>query len=128
MISRIVVALFFLVSLANAGDVSPVGTWEGESLCTVPNSPCHDEHVVYEIKADPKTRGNVTIDAFKIVNAEKLFMGTLNCTWKDTDSVISCHYREDDDWSLKVIGNKMEGTLHIKKERQLYRNISVTKK
>ncbi len=107
---------------------SPLGTWEGESLCTVPDSPCHDEHVVYEIKADPKTQGGVTVDAFKIVNGEKLFMGTLNCTWKEAESVLSCHYREYDDWKFTLSGNEMRGTLHINKERQLYRKISVTRK
>jgi hypothetical protein len=129
MFARIMLFLIFALALAHAEDQSPViGTWEGESICTVPNSPCHNEHVVYEIKADPKSPGNVIIDAFKIVNGEKLFMGALNCTWKKNESLVSCHYREDDDWSFKLTGNKMEGTLHVKKERQLYRKISVTKK
>jgi len=29
-----------------------LGAWEGESKCTLPDSPCHDEHVIYEISAD----------------------------------------------------------------------------
>jgi len=128
MFARIAVVLLLASSSALAQKPSPIGTWEGESLCTVPDSPCRNEHVVYEIKADPKMPAHITIDAFKIVNAEKLFMGALNCTWKESDSVVTCHYRADDDWSFKIAGNKMEGTLHIKKERQLYRNISVTKK
>jgi hypothetical protein len=128
MLIRIALLMVFAAT-AFATDNAPLpGTWEGESLCTVPSSPCHDEHVVYEIKADPKTEGNVTIDAFKIVHAEKLFMGALNCTWKEAESTISCHYRADDDWSFKITGNEMKGTLHIGHERQLYRKISVTKK
>jgi hypothetical protein len=128
MFARIAVLLLLASSSALAENSSPVGTWEGESLCIVPDSPCHNEHVVYEIKADPKTQGDIKIDAFKIVNGEKLFMGALNCTWKEAESLVSCHYRADDDWSFKISGNKMEGTLHVKKERQLYRKISVTKK
>ena len=128
MLARIALLLMFGVTAFAADKVSPLGTWEGESLCTVPDSPCHNEHVVYEIKADTKTQGNITIDAFKIVNGEKLFMGTLNCSWSEAESVLSCHYRADDDWSFKITGNDMKGTLHIKPERQLYRKISVTKK
>ena len=128
MLARIALLLVFATTAFAAGKVSPLGTWEGESLCTVPDSPCHNEHVVYEIKADPKTQGNVTMDAFKIVNGEKLFMGGLNCSWSAPDSVLSCQYRADDDWSFKITGNQMTGTLHINKERQLYRRISVMKK
>lgn len=128
MFARIALLLLFATAALAADKVSPLGMWEGESLCTVPDSPCHDEHVVYEIKADPKTQGNITTDAFKIVNGEKLFMGRLNCTWSETDSVLSCHYRADDDWSFKVTRNEMKGTLHIKQERQLYRKVSLTKK
>ena len=128
MFSRIAFLLVLATTAFAADKVSPLGSWEGESLCTVPDSPCHNEHVVYEIKADPKTQGNITIDAFKIVNGEKLFMGALNCSWSESESVLSCHYRADDDWSFKITGNEMKGTLHVKKERQLYRKISVTKK
>jgi hypothetical protein len=128
MFARIALLLFFSMTTLAADKASPLGTWEGESLCTVPDSPCRNEHVVYELKADPKTQGNITMDAFKIVNGEKLFMGGLNCSWSETDSVLSCHYRSDDDWSFKIIGNQMTGTLHIKPERQLYRKIRVTKK
>ena len=35
------------------GDSSEViGTWEGQSKRTIPDSPCHDEHVIYEIAPD----------------------------------------------------------------------------
>jgi hypothetical protein len=34
------------------GAATVVGSWEGESKCTVTNSPCHDEHVVYRIGAE----------------------------------------------------------------------------
>ncbi len=128
MFARIALLLVFATIALAADSASPLGTWEGESLCTVPNSPCHNEHVVYEIKADPKAQGNITIDAFKIVKGEKLFMGALSCLWKVAGSTLSCHYREDDDWSFKITGNEMKGTLHINRERQLYRKISVTKK
>jgi hypothetical protein len=128
MLVRIAILLLFATPSALAGDPTSIGMWEGESLCTVPDSPCHDEHVVYEIKADEKDQAKLTLDAFKIVSGEKQFMGTLNCAWRNTESILACHYRDDDDWSFKLSGNEMNGTLHIRKERQLYRKISATKK
>ena len=128
MFVRITLFLLIAASYSVAQKTSPIGTWEGESLCTVPSSPCHSEHVVYEIKPDEKAQGKITIDAFKIVNGEKLFMGALGCTWNAEESTVSCHYREDDDWSFKISGKEMKGELHVGKERQLYRKISVTKK
>jgi hypothetical protein len=129
----VVITLFLMVlipSLHALDEASspPIGNWEGESICTVANSPCHDEHVVYEIKPDETDHGKLDVSAYKIVNGEKQFMGTLNCRWKGHENVLSCHYREDDDWTFKLTGNEMKGELHIKKERQLYRKISVTKK
>jgi hypothetical protein len=35
------------------GAAETLGTWEGESKCTVPSSPCHDEHVNKD-KSDPE--------------------------------------------------------------------------
>jgi hypothetical protein len=127
---RIVLVLVVLLSVFGvaAEEPSPVGTWEGESLCMVLNSPCHDEHVVYEIKKKADSEQDLTIDAFKIVNGEKQFMGALDCLWKKSEKLLECHYRADDDWVYKIDGNRMQGTLHIGKERQLYRKINVTKK
>lgn len=128
MLARIALLLLFAMTALAADKVSPLGTWEGESLCTDPHSPCHNEHVVYEIKAEPKAQGNVTIDAFKIVNDEKLFMGTLNCTWNEAKSTLSCRYREIDNWSFHITGNQMKGTLHIMPEWHLYRRVNMRKK
>lgn len=128
MLVRIAVLLIFVAPWAVAADPSPLGIWEGESLCTVPDSPCHDEHVVYEIKAAEKEATKLTVNAFKIVNGEKQFMGTLNCVWRMSEDILSCHYREDDDWVFKLSGNELKGTLHLHKDRQLYRKISLTKK
>lgn len=107
-----------------------IGTWEGESICTVPNSPCHDEHVVYEIAPDAKVPGKLSLDAHKIVNSEKQFMERLNCTWQKADNVLSCtsHGKYVDDWEFNVTAKEMTGTLVVGKERQLYRKISVKKK
>jgi hypothetical protein len=107
-----------------------IGTWEGESICTVPNSPCHDEHVVYEIAPDAKVPDKLNLNAYKIVNGEKRFIEALNCTWQKAGNILSCTYRGKyvDDWEFNVTAKEMTGTLVVGKERQLYRKVSVTKK
>ena len=104
---------------------SVAGTWEGTSLCTVPNSPCHDEHVVYHIKPDPKNATKFSIDADKIVNGQEDFMGTLSCVFTTAKSELYCDTAGD--WRFTVSGDKMVGTLHLK-DGTLYRNVEVTKK
>ncbi|HWR13211.1 MAG TPA: hypothetical protein VN577_00170 [Terriglobales bacterium] len=121
--------LFWSLSLVAANKPSPVtGTWEGESLCTVPDSPCHNEHVIYEIAPDPNAGGKLKIDAYKIVNGEKQFMGALGCTFDDAKNVLSCNYRADDDWTFVLNGDRLTGELHIRQERLLYRKIDLHRK
>src|SRR2546429_5200722 len=61
-------ALFLPVAFAAAQSSSSrnhsdiLGAWEGESKCTVPDSPCHDEHVIYEIAADKTVPSGLKID------------------------------------------------------------------
>ena len=112
-----------------AADVSEIlGTWEGQSLCTVPNSPCHDEHVVYHFKK--KDHGDkLVVSANKVVNGEELFMGDLECQYSAAAKTLSCsaHTRQNDDWEFQVSGKHMTGTLVMGKEKTLYRKVSVDK-
>lgn len=105
-----------------------LGTWEGESKCTVANSPCHDEHVVYEIKADPKAADHFLIDAYKIISGERDFMGTLDCRYPVEPGILRCIGRRPEDvWLFHVTGDTMSGTLTIGTEKQLYRKVSVSR-
>ncbi|MBZ5683233.1 MAG: hypothetical protein LAO24_24345 [Acidobacteriia bacterium] len=112
------------------GSAAPavVGTWEGESKCTVPSSPCHDEHVVYQIASASGDQGTLKLDAYKVVNGEQEFMGTLSCQY--AKRLLSCSGRTDhqDLWEFAVTATTMQGTLRIGTEKQLYRKIQVQKK
>src|SRR5579863_5799898 len=59
-----------------------LGSWEGESKCTVADSPCHDEHVLYQIAGDKKDPWQLNLDGYKIVDGAPEFMGTLTCTYQ----------------------------------------------
>lgn len=113
---------------AATGSPAIAGTWEGESKCTVPDSPCHDEHVVFEVKADAKAADQFTIDAYKIVSGDRDFMGTLNCHYPEQPGVLRCIGRRPDDvWLFTVSGNTMSGTLTMGPDKQLFRRVQVTR-
>src|SRR5579884_1210306 len=45
-----------------------IGTWEGDSTCAVPSSPCHDEHNLYRVKPDKDDPDKLTVEGFKVEN------------------------------------------------------------
>jgi len=102
---------------------SVLGTWEGESICTVRPSPCHDEHVIYEISRIENS-DRLTIAMDKVVAGERQYMGSLECQYQPGH--LLCHYRNDH-WDYVVKGQKMTGTLTLSDGR-LYRRISARKK
>jgi hypothetical protein len=125
-----VLLLAFSMHAADKAPRSVAGTWEGESKCTVPNSPCHDEHVVYEISDKPA--GKTSIDAYKIVSGEKQFMGTIVCNYDAGQGKLHCPFEnargEKSNWDFSVAGSNMAGTLVLEEGNTLYRKINVHKK
>ena len=102
------------------GDVA--GNWEGESICTVPGSPCHDEHVVYRISEQKEAPGKYTIAADKIVNGEPVAMGDLHCSFDPVKANLRC--TTPGTWEFQVAGDAMTGTLKLD-DGTLYRKISL---
>ena len=127
--------IFVLAVSINCGappnsNVSPAttdvaGDWTGESICTVKNSPCHDEQVIYHI-TEPDSAGNLKIQADKVVNGTPEDMGTIDCTYDKKASSIECKMKNWV-WHFIVDGDKMQGTLNMP-DGTLYRRISVTKR
>lgn len=128
---RILLGAFFLpvafaAASGSARDNSEIlGAREGESKCTVPDSPCRDEHVIYEIAADKDASGGLNMDGYKLVNGERVFMGTLRCEYQAAKKVLSCTSRgkDSDDWEYTLSGDTLEGTLTIN-SKTLYRQIT----
>ena len=105
-----------------------LGAWEGESKCTLPDSPCHDEHVIYEIAADKNVSSGLKMDGYKVVNGERVFMGTLRCEFEARKKTLSCTSRgkDFDDWEYTLSGGTLEGTLTINGKTR-YRKIVAKK-
>ena len=127
-------ALFLPVAFAAAQSSSSrnhsdiLGAWEGESKCTVPDSPCHDEHVIYEIAADKTVPSGLKMDGYKVVNGERVFMGTLRCEYEAPKKTLRCTSRRKDsgDWEYTLSGDTLEGTLTINGKTR-YRKIVAKK-
>lgn len=119
-----------LETAAAADERGPLGTWEGESICTVRNSPCNNEHVVYEIARGEKDK--VLVGAHKIVSGEKQFMGTLTCDWTAARQSLHCvaPISRSNDWDFQIDedGTRMTGTLLLDDRKLLYRRIDVRRK
>lgn len=107
-----------------ASDKAVLGSWEGDSKCTVPESPCHDEHVLYQIAEDKKDPFQLNLDAYKIVDGAPVFMGTLACHYESKTMALSCtsSNRDKDDWEFHLMGDAMAGRLVID-GKTLYRRI-----
>jgi hypothetical protein len=112
---------------ASASDKAVVGSWEGESKCTVPSSPCHDEHVLVQIAQDRRDPFQLNLDAYKIIEGSPEFMGTLTCHYESKAGSLSCtsSNREKDDWEFHVMGDTMAGRLLVDDGKTLYRRMTL---
>ena len=124
---RVLVALLpflLLPVLASSQSLKEVvGTWEGESKCTVIPSPCHDEHVIYEITQEGHSN-KLSISADKVVEGERINMGTLPCSYHSPK--LECTYR-DSLWTFVIKDKEMAGKL-TRADGTVYRKITAHKK
>lgn len=111
-----------------SGDKAVIGSWEGESKCMVPDSPCRDEHVLYQIAEDKKDPFQLTLDAYKVIEGTPDFMGTLTCSYQGKTGALSCtsSNKEKDDWEFHVMGDTMAGRL-VLDGKTVYRRITLHK-
>lgn len=111
----------------HASDKAVLGSWEGESKCTVSDSPCHDEHVLYQIAEDKKDPFQLTLDAYKVIEGSPEFIVTLTCRYESRAAALSCtsSTREKDDWEFHLIGDTMSGRQILDDGKTLYRRITL---
>jgi hypothetical protein len=112
-----------------ASDKAVLGSWEGDSKCMVADSPCHDEHVLYQITENKRDPFQLNLDAYKVVEGNPEFIATLACSFEPKAAVLTCtsSTREKDDWEFQVMGKAMSGRLMIDDGKTLYRRILLHK-
>lgn len=127
--SLIAASFFFLfLSLAWPQSVKTIlGSWEGDSKCTIPDSPCHDEHVLYQITEDKKDPWQLDLDAYRVVEGAPEFIATLACSYQSKAGALSCtsSTKEKDDWEFHVMGDTMSGRLLIDDGKTVYRRVAL---
>ncbi|GAC1657107.1 MAG: hypothetical protein NVS9B15_18380 [Acidobacteriaceae bacterium] len=82
--------------------------------------------MIYTIAADPQDANKLKLDADKVVDGRREFMGTLRCT-APSATTLHCHFREDDSWDFDISGEEMKGTLTVQ-GRGTYRKIEVKRR
>jgi hypothetical protein len=107
-----------------------IGTWEGDSTCAIPESPCKDEHVLFRIKPNKDDPDKLEVEAFKVVEKRAQFMGILPCKYAEEDKVLTCNGNSArrDVWTFHFTGDGLEGMLNVDKDRKVYRKIALIKK
>jgi hypothetical protein len=130
LLSSFLLSSSFLTFPSEPLDLAPaVGTWEGESKCTMPNSPCKDEHVIYHTAVDKSGPNKVRLDAYKVVDGKQESVGTLDCTYR-AGEILDCftNTAKKDRWEFKIFHDRMIGSLIAGDERTLYRRMVLRKK
>ena len=115
------------VPCLQASDKAVLGSWEGESKCMVPDSPCRDEHVLYQIAENKKDSFKLDMDGYKMVDGAPVFMGTLTCHFESKTAALSCtsSNMESNDWEFRITGDTMSGRLMVDHGKTLYRRVSL---
>jgi hypothetical protein len=117
--------LLALAYAQTASESGIVGSWEGESKCTVAGSPCHDEQALYRISTDKQAASQLKIDAYKIVGGTPEFMGALICHYTDGTSALTCtaNTPRHDEWKFHLEDGILRGTLTLDNGATLYRRV-----
>ncbi len=125
---RVLCALVFIAGSLHAQRAPVLGTWNGRSVCTIPSSPCTTESVVYDILPDTRAKhypARLVMNADKIVNGAREFMGTLDCYWK-APATMTCPMPGRGLWEFALHGDTLTGTL-VLTDGRLYRRIEVVR-
>jgi hypothetical protein len=102
------------------------GTWRGNSVCAVENSPCRDESNVYRFAEIAGKPGSFLVTASKIVNGMEIVMGTGEWKYDAAKQTLESETPNGDTLRFKIDGKKMEGSLTLR-DGTVYRRISLKK-
>ena len=117
-------AFVLIFIFSSFGQTSLPGSWYGDSVCQVKNSPCSTEKVVYRI-IQMDDAGKFAMQADKIINEKPEYMGTLEFQYDAASKSLVGKYK-DSVWKFTFNDKEMEGTLTLA-DGTLYRRIKVAK-
>jgi hypothetical protein len=100
-----------------------VGVWRGTSICTVRQSACRDETVVYRFS--PINADSVSVDAAKIVNGQEQDMGALTCNLRASGTQITCRIPQGV-WRFTIRGDSLVGELRDPRNTK-FRDVRTTR-
>ena len=108
-------------------DKSFLGTWHGTSICVDRNrdTACKDEEVVYVVKAIRSVRDTVEMEAFKIINGQRVSMGVANIAYSQRSHVWSFELlaRVHAVWAFQVNDSTLDGRLVELPSKRLIRKV-----
>jgi hypothetical protein len=111
--------------VAAEGRIDVVGVWRGESICASNAGACHNENVIYSIKEIANRPAAVFIQADKIVDGRTVTMGSSE--WRYDRAEGTLEWRTDrQTWRLKVMGNRIEGSLTLA-DGTVFRKVTLEK-
>ena len=118
--------LLFISSFSQTkSDSGIIGTWKGESICQIKNSPCHDEIAAYHV-SKAKEPNVFHFEMNKIVNRKEEEMGPLEFIYNAaTQTLTSIDEKRNTIWKFQIKDTAMEGALMYNGE--LYRIIHLKK-
>ena len=127
-----VIILFFLLSPGTqqktpSPENSFIGTWHGTSICVdrMTDGACKDEEVVYVVKGIRSVRDTVEMEAFKIINGERVSMGTMNPAYSHGSHLwtFELDTRVHAFWAFQVNDSTVNGTLAELPSKRLIRKV-----
>lgn len=107
-----------------------LGTWRGVSVCTGTRPACKDERVRYHIARAPDGPWEVIQTAEKLVGASWDTMGVLEMKYDATRGTLMRELQTRNGkllWRLRVVGDRMEGTLVSLPDSALDRVVEVAR-
>jgi hypothetical protein len=98
-----------------------LGDWKGDSICTMAESSCHNEKVVWHVARVPDKPGWISIRGDRLDNGKPVSMGTLEFKWEPESQTITCEIPQGI-WRLTLSGSRLEGTL-IRPDKAVFRRV-----
>jgi hypothetical protein len=100
---------------------SLLGDWKGNSICTMAESGCHNEKVVWHVAKLPDKPGWLAVRGDRLDNGKPVSMGTLEFKWEPESQTITCEIPQGV-WRLTLSGSRLEGTL-IRPDKAVFRRV-----